>query len=95
MPEPLAEGWLIILVVAFIPTIIAVAKGVASRWKQPLTELERDNTLLKKEAVERTDALTEAKVRRMFLEARLEYCESELDNWRSGKWSAGSQGGSS
>lgn len=89
VPNPLSEGWLILLVIAFIPTLIGVAKSVAAKWRLPLAELEQENQLLKKEAVERTEVLTDFKVRRMFLEARLEYCEAELKNWRSGKWRSG------
>jgi hypothetical protein len=90
--SPFSDGWLIALAVAILPIIYAVAKGVAGKWRKPLQDLEDANALLKKEAVERTDVLTEAKIRIMFLESRIEYCEAELENWRRGRWTNRGQG---
>jgi hypothetical protein len=94
MPSPVAEGWLIVLFVALLPILYGVAKSVANVWRKPLIELQEANKILKQEAIERTDALTEEKIRRMFLEAKVEYCEAELENWRAGKWHSGGRGSS-
>lgn len=92
MPDPISEGWVVALAVAFLPILYTVAKSVANVWRKPYLERDDENKLLKTEAVNRTNALTEAKIRIMFLETRLEYCESELESWRNGKRVIGERG---
>lgn len=88
MPAALGEGWLVAVVVALIPIVFAITRSVANHWRVPLEEYKAENSLLKKEAVKRTEELTDEKISRKVLEARLESCQVELEHWRSGKWQA-------
>lgn len=88
MPDAIADGWLVAIVIALFPVIFAIVKSVANHWRVPLEEYRAENNVLKKEAVTRTEELTDEKITRKVLEARLESCQVELEYWRSGKWQA-------
>ena len=87
VPTFLGEGWLVAFIVAAVPAALAIAKAVANRWREPKEALEETVRVLEREAKERTEKLTQATIEKMLLEARLESCEGELENWRSGRWS--------
>lgn len=89
LPDPLAEGWLLgvmAMIVALVPTMLSILRAVANRWKVPLKELESENQRLKEEAVVRTNALTNANLKAMLLEAKVEDLKGDLDRWRSERW---------
>lgn len=88
MPAAIADGWLLAIGVALFPVAFAIAKAVANRWRVPLEEYKTQNTLLQAEAVKRSEELTNEKINRKVLEARLESCQAELDHWRTGIWRA-------
>lgn len=64
-----------------------ILRYVGSRWRGPQQALEAEIKALKAEAVDRTNELTEERIRRMFLEAKVETLGQELAGWRQGKWS--------
>lgn len=86
----LGEGWLLpaistaVAVAAFVYT---VARGVAARWRDPLTKEVSAHAETQQKLDAEKQTATEERVKRMFLEARLESCNRELDNWRAGRWS--------
>lgn len=86
MSQALGEGYLVAILVAFIPLVLAVSRWVAGKWRNPLRILQEENGLLKKEALERTEKLTDVRIENMKLGAKIEYCEGELENWRAGRW---------
>lgn len=88
MPSMVADGWLVAIIIALIPVSGWIAKGVANKWRLPLEIEQKLRAKAEASLVERTEDLTEAKIRIMFLESKLEYCEGEIDNWRSGKWTS-------
>lgn len=88
MPDAIGDGWLVAIGIALFPIVFAIAKGVANHWRRPLEEYKAENSVLKREAVQRTEELTDEKISRKVLEVRLESCQAELDHWRSGKWQA-------
>lgn len=88
MPNAIGDGWLVAVAVALIPILFATSRSVANHWRVPLEAYKAENGVLKKEAVQRTEELTDEKISRKVLEARLESCQAELEHWRSGKWQA-------
>lgn len=86
VPDAIGDGWLVAVLAVFVPVVFSASRAVAGRWRASIDELEDELGVLKQEAVVRTETCTKETLRRMFLEAKVEYCEAELESWRAGKW---------
>lgn len=63
-------------------------KYVGARWRGPQEAREAEIRTLKTEALECTNELTQERIRRMFLEAKVESLEQDIAGWRQGRWSS-------
>lgn len=91
MSDALGSGWLVALILgvpAFATAVLVpFGKWLAARWREPLAEEVRARNALQERLDEMLERLSDERVRRIYLEAKVESCERELENWRSGKWS--------
>lgn len=87
MSAALGSGWLVALAAIVIPfVIVPLAKWLVALWRQPLQEEIAARRELQMRFNESQDKIADLRLKNMFLQAKNEACESELDHWRSGKW---------
>ena len=90
MGDALGSGWLVALLLgipAFVTAVVVpLSKWIAARWREPLQEEVRARTELQIRLNEALEKLADERLQRIFMEARHEACESELDNWKTGRW---------
>lgn len=90
MADALGEGWLIPLILAVVTLstslVLPLAKWIASRWREPLQKEVAARTDLQVRLDKANEQLADERLRRMFLEAQVDAKESELENWKTGRW---------
>jgi hypothetical protein len=86
----LGEAWLIpalALGLTFITVVVVPSvRWTAKRWRRARDAERAARIEAQNEAKELQGRYSEEMMARMFLEARLEACERELENWKSGRW---------